>query len=156
MPLNEALSAVSQYGKRAETGAGKPRLLLADDNSAVLEHVSGFLANDFEIVAILTDGQAVLDSYQEQQPDLFVLDISMGKMSGLDVARRLRQNGSESPIVFLTVHQEADFVHAALASGGSAYVVKSHMTNDLIPAIQAALSKEQFISPCLLHLLQRS
>jgi len=62
----------------------------------------------------------------------------------------LRNGGSHLPIVFLTVHQESDFVNAALASGGSAYVVKSHLANDLIPAIHAALSGELFISPCLL------
>jgi len=130
----------------------KPRLLLADDNTAVLKHVSGFLANDFDVAAVFTDGQAVLDSYREQRPDLFVLDISMGRMSGLDVARRLRKSGSESPIVFLSVHREADFVNAALGAGGSAYVVKSHMTKDLIPAIRAALAGEMFVSPSLVEL----
>ena len=75
----------------------------------------------------------------------------MGKIGGLEVARRLRKKGCTAPIVFLTVHEEGDFVTAALASGGTAYVVKSHLTNDLIPAIQSALAGELFISPCLLN-----
>ncbi len=140
-----------QYSRSSEAVTEKPRLLLADDNTAVLNHVSDFLAKDFHIVAAVTDGESALRTYQEHQPDLLILDISMGKVGGLEVARRLRKKGSDTPIVFLTVHEEADFVSEALASGGSAYVVKSHMTNDLIPAIQAALAGELFISPCVAH-----
>ena len=140
-----------QYSRSSEAVTEKPRLLLADDNTAVLNHVSDFLAKDFHIVAAVTDGESALRTYQERQPDLLILDISMGKVGGLEVARILRKSGSQLPIVFLTVHQESDFINAALASGGSAYVLKSHLANDLVPAIHAALSGERFISPCLLH-----
>ena len=143
---------ISSALKWTETAAEKPRLLLADDNRAMLSHVSSFLAKDFHIVAAVTDGDAALHNYQERGPDLLVLDISMGKVGGLEVARRLRKKGSQTPIVFLTVHREADFVNAALSSGGTAYVVKSHMTQDLIPAIKAALAGEMFVSPCLVEL----
>ena len=138
-----------EYLPQPRSQAGKPRLLLADDNSAVLEHVCGMLAKDFDIVAAATSGDAVLRDYKEVNPDLFVLDISMGSVGGLEVARTLRANGNIAPVVFLTVHHEADFVKAALSCGGSAYVVKSHLTNDLIPAIKAALSGKMFISPVL-------
>lgn len=132
-----------------DAGKTKPRLLLADDNQAVLNHVSAFLSKDFNVLAAVTNGEAALRNYQERKPDAIVLDISMGKIGGLEVARLLRKKGCTAPIVFLTVHEEADFVNAALASGGTAYVVKSHLTNDLIPAIQSALSGKLFISPCL-------
>jgi DNA-binding NarL/FixJ family response regulator len=152
MTLSEILSSASQYRQRSETATEKPRLLLADDNLAMLSHVSDFLAKDFHIVAAVTDGDAVLHNYQERTPDLLVLDISMGRTGGLEVARRLRKKGCQIPIVFLTVHREADFVNAALASGGTGYVLKSHLTHDLIPAIKAALSGEVFVSPCLVEL----
>ena len=139
-----------QYSRASEAVAEKKRVLLADDNTAVLNHVSDFLAKDFHIVAAVTDGESALRLYQERQPDLLILDISMGKVGGLEVARLLRKSGSLLPIVFLTVHQESDFINAALASGGSAYVVKSYLASDLIPAIHAAFSGELFISPCLL------
>jgi DNA-binding NarL/FixJ family response regulator len=144
------ISSAPQY--YSEAAAAKPRLLLADDNPAMLNHVSGFLAKDFHIVATVTDGDAALRLYEESSPHLLVLDISMGKTGGLEVARTLRKKGCQTPIVFLTVHREADFVNAALAAGGTAYVVKSHMTNDLIPAIKAALGGEMFVSPCLVEL----
>ena len=152
MTSTEVLSPAPHQWKRSETAAEKPRLLLADDNPAMLSHVSGFLAKDFHIVAAVRDGDAALRDYQERHPDLLVLDISMGKTGGLEVARMLRKSGSQIPIVFLTVHREADFVNAALGAGGTAYVVKSHMTHDLIPAIKAALDGEMFVSPCLVEL----
>ena len=143
---------ISSALKWTETASPRPRLLLADDNPAMLNHVSGFLAKDFHIVAAVTDGDAALRLYEESKPDLLVLDISMGKTGGLAVARMLRQKGCQAPIVFLTVHREADFVNAALSAGGTAYVVKSHLTHELMPAIKAALSGEMFVSPSLVEL----
>jgi DNA-binding NarL/FixJ family response regulator len=70
----------------------------------------------------------------------------MGSMNGLDVARTLRERGCRFPIVFLTVHTGADSVRAALSSGGSGYVMKSHIRTDLIPAIEAAVSGKVFVS----------
>lgn len=151
MASNQRSGTAPGYCRGLEAVVEKPSLVLADDNQAMLSHVSDFLAKDFNIVAAVTDGESALQTYQERSPDALILDISMGKIGGLEVARLLRKKGSNAPIVFLTVHEEADFVSAALASGGSAYVVKSHMTKDLIPAIQAALSGKLFISPCVSH-----
>ncbi len=128
-----------------ERHAGNPRLLLADDNPAVLSHVCAMLGRNFDTVAV-HDGESVLRKYVDFHPDVIVLDISMGKMSGLDVARILRQKGCAAPIVFLTVHQGADFVSAALSTGASGYVLKAHMRSDLLPAINAAMAGQLFVS----------
>lgn len=138
------LEDVSIEGKMA-IHAEHPKLLLADDNPAVLSHVCAMLGKNFDTVAV-SDGESVLRKFPEFHPDVIVLDISMGRMSGLETARLLRQKGCATPIVFLTVHQGADFVSAALASGGSGYVLKAHMRSDLLPAINAAMSGELFVS----------
>jgi CheY-like chemotaxis protein len=131
--------------KMEKEHSGNPRLLLADDNPAVLSHVCAILGRDFDTVAV-SDGESVLRKYVDFQPDVIVLDISMGKMSGLDVARILRQKGCRAPIVFLTVHQGDDFVSTALSAGASGYVLKAHMRSDLLPAINAAMAGELFVS----------
>lgn len=141
MASHDVLTAM----KMEKQHAGNPRLLLADDNPAVLSHVCAMLGRDFDTVAV-ADGESVLRKYSDFHPDVIVLDISMGKMSGLDVARILRQKGCAVPIVFLTVHQGADFVSAALSTGASGYVLKAHMRSDLLPAITAAMSGELFVS----------
>jgi len=131
----------------------KASILLADDNSAVIHLVSSLLETDdeYEVVGALNDGAAVLREYRRLRPDVIVLDISMELVSGIDVAQRLRDCGCHSKIVFLTVHEDADFVTAAMGAGGSAYVVKSRLGMDLIPAICAALCNKFFVSPSLLY-----
>lgn len=122
------------------------RILLADDNPAILENVARMLAPDYEIVGRLPDGESVLRDYDRLRPDLVVLDISMGAIDGIEVARHLRDTGRHAKIIFLTVHDDQDFVSAAVGAGGSGYVVKSRMSTDLLPAVSAVLSGELFVS----------
>ena len=122
------------------------RVLLADDNAAILEHVRAMLCSEFEVVGAFPEGESVLREYDRLQPDVIILDISMGRLSGIEVARRLRDTGRQAKIVFLTVHEDQEFVSAALGAGGSAYVVKSRMGTDLIDAVRAALAGKLFVS----------
>ena len=127
-------------------------ILLADDNGVMLDHVCKILGKDkqFKVVAAVRDGTTVLLEYSRLKPDVMILDISMGELSGIDVARRLRDAGCRSKIIFLTVHEDFDFMNAAMGAGGSAYVVKSRMGTDLIFAINAVLSDKIFVSASLL------
>jgi CheY-like chemotaxis protein len=131
----------------------KGSIMLADDNVLILDHVRAMLERDyeFEIVAALTDADEIVREYTRLKPDVIVLDISLGEMSGIDVAAQLRDSGCTAKIVFLTVHEDADFLNAALGAGGSGYVVKSRLSADLISAINAVLSNKVFVSPSLLH-----
>ncbi len=129
----------------------RTRVLLADDNPAILEHVTHLLEPEFEIVGAVLDGETALRANEQTKPDIFVLDISMGDVSGFEVARRVLQMGHQSRIVFLTVHEEAEFVRAAMAAGGSAYVVKSRLNPDMLDALHALLADRIFISPDLQH-----
>lgn len=126
-------------------------VLLADDNSAVLNHVAHMLEKDFDVVAAVQDGPSALRQCTSLKPQIVVLDISMGASSGIDVARQLHDSGSAAKIIFLTVHEDPDFVNAALGAGASAYVVKSRLGSDLLLAIRAALAGKLFVSPTLLY-----
>jgi DNA-binding NarL/FixJ family response regulator len=125
--------------------------LLADDNSAVLNNVTRVLQAKYDIVAAVKDGASVLQEFPRLRPDVIVLDISIGDVNGIDVARQLRDSGCRSKIVFLTVHEDSDFVNAAMSTGASAYVVKSRLSTDLISAIEAVLAGKLFVSGSLLH-----
>jgi len=129
----------------------KASVLVADNNSAVLDHVAKVLSTDYDVVAAVKDGTTVLSEFPRLNPDVIVLDISMGELSGIDVARRLRDSGCNSKIIFLTVHEDADFVSAAMGVGASAYVIKSRLSVDLISAIHAVLANKLFVSPSLLY-----
>ncbi len=124
----------------------KTRVLVADDNPTILEVVGETLAGDFLVVGSCLDGKSVLRDASALNPDVIVLDISMGDLSGIEVARRLQDASCHIKVVFLTVHESAEFVRSALAAGGAAYVFKSRLHTDLVPAIKAACSGTLFVS----------
>lgn len=117
----------------------RPRVLVADDHQAILDRVSHQLADEFEIIAMVLDGQAAFDASRALKPDAVVLDISMPRMSGLEVAKRLSALPNPPRIVFLTVHEDPDFIHAAEGVGASGYVFKRNLLTHLVGALQHAL-----------------
>jgi DNA-binding NarL/FixJ family response regulator len=132
----------------------KTTIILADDNSAVLAHVSKMLEEkekEYEVIAALPDGTAVVRECLLLKPDVIILDISLGKLNGIFVARQLRDSGSTAKIIFLTVHEDSDYMNAAMGVGGSAYVVKSRLNLDLFSAIHAVLANKLFVSASLLN-----
>lgn len=143
MVTNELLTA--SYLKR-RVRPEKIRILLADDTPAMLDQICGILKDRFTIVAAFTNGEAVLNSYAALMPDVIILDISMGEMNGLEVAKLLRERGCRVPIVFLTVHRGSDFVEAAMDCGATGYVLKLQMKSDLVSAIRSAMAGDLFIS----------
>jgi DNA-binding NarL/FixJ family response regulator len=93
------------------------------------------------------DGAAVVREAPRVNPDILVLDIAMPGLSGIGAARRLRASGSTAKVVFVTMHQDREFVDGAAALGSVAFVVKSRLVSDLIPAIRSVLADEPFVSP---------
>lgn len=128
----------------------RARVLLADDNPAILDHATRLLNEEFVVVGALKDGESVLRDYEEIKPDVVVLDIAMGDLSGIEVARRLLDMGHQAKIVFLTVHEEQEYVCAAMGAGGCGYVLKSRLS-DLPSAVHAVIAGRIFISPTLLQ-----
>jgi len=129
------------------TSATPVRVLLADDHSSVLDQTKRLLGPDCEIVGTAANGFELLEAAARLEADVIVLDITMPGLDGLEAARRLKQAGCRSALVFLTVHEDADFAREAFAVGALAYVVKSRLAADLLPAIEAALAGHRFISP---------
>ena len=131
---------------KPENARNRPRILLADDHLLVLEQVTTFLQPTFEIVGVAHNGVEMVSEALRLSPDIIVADITMPKLKGIEAARRLREMGATAAIVFLTVHEDSEFVEACLAAGALGYVLKSRMKTDLIPAINAALSGQCFVS----------
>jgi CheY-like chemotaxis protein len=123
-----------------------PAVLLVDDNYGMLELLVGMLQQTYKIAAALSNGTAVVQQAAALLPDLIILDISLGDISGFEVARRLKMSGCPAKIIFLTLHEDMDFVGAAFGLGASGYVFKSRLTTDLEAAITTVLSGSQFSS----------
>jgi len=133
-------------GCRAKAAAARARLIVADDNPRVFEQLVLMLGREFDLVAHATTGREAVDAALRLEPDVLVLDISMPILSGLRAAEQLRQKGCRVPVVFLTVHEDEEYLRAAQEAGGLGYVLKSHMASDLVPAIRAALDGIAFVS----------
>jgi len=131
------------------TAVQKAQIVLADDHPALLAEAARILEEDYEVVGTASNGLELLQRVEGLAPDLVVLDISMPRLDGFGAIRRLKLAGSRIKVVFLTVWEDTDFVREAIALGADAYVVKSRMATDLIPAINEALAERRFISPTL-------
>ena len=123
----------------------RPRVLLADDDTSISKAISRTLATDFEVVATVTSGREVLDTVPDLDPDLIVLDISMPGLNGFETAEELNRSGSRSRIVFLTMHQDDNFVAKAIGCGAAGYVPKMLAWSDLAPALHHALAGRQYL-----------
>ena len=125
----------------------RTRILLGEDHKEMRERVVRLLEPEFEVVGAAEDGLALLEAAGRMRPDVCVLDISMPRMSGIEAATHLRERAPSVKVVFLTVHEDPDFVRAALATEALGYVVKSRMASDLRSAITEALAGRLFVSP---------
>lgn len=123
------------------------RILLADDNIAILDMVTEILGDEFLIVGRYTEGNSALLQVPALNPDVIILDISMPNMTGLEVSKRLVQIKCPAKIVILTVHENPEFVRAALDLGVAGYVFKSRLDSDLLPAISSVTQGRTFVSP---------
>jgi DNA-binding NarL/FixJ family response regulator len=126
---------------------GLPRIVLADDHPEMLEKVAQLLEGDFEVVAAVENGERLIEAALNLDPDLIVLDISMPVLNGIEAACRLKESASRAKVIFLTVHEDPEFVAAAVSAGAVGYVLKPRVVTDLIPAIREALQGHLFASP---------
>jgi DNA-binding NarL/FixJ family response regulator len=109
---------------------------------AALVHL---LQKDFTVLGALSTGASVLARVASLNPDVILLDVSLGDITGFQVAERLRSAACPSKIVFLSVHENPEFVRAALDIGASGYVFKSQISRDLTNAIDAVAKGGQFL-----------
>jgi DNA-binding NarL/FixJ family response regulator len=123
------------------------RVLLAEDQPAMLAQIVFVLSGTYDIVGTVGDGLSLLESAARLAPEVIVSDISMPGIDGFGAARSLKRAGCRSRLVFLTVHEDPDFAREAFSLGADAYVVKSRMASDLLNAIHEVVAGRKFVSP---------
>jgi DNA-binding NarL/FixJ family response regulator len=124
----------------------KPRLLLADDHTILVEGLKALLAPEFDAVATAGDGRAVLEAAKKCQPEIILLDISMPGLNGIEAARRLQQSNPDAKLIMLTMHGDVSFVRAAFEAGASGYVLKQSAATELVTALREVDSGRRYIS----------
>jgi DNA-binding NarL/FixJ family response regulator len=135
----------------------RARILLADDHTLVRSGVRRILDDepDFDVVAEAADGAEAMEIALRMELDLAVLDISMPKLTGLQIAHRLAEHRPGLRVLILSMHDNEEFVFEALRAGASGYVLKSAAEMDLVGACRAALRGEPFLYPNAVRALIR-
>jgi DNA-binding NarL/FixJ family response regulator len=105
------------------------------------------LTPEFEVVATAADGLSALDLIRCYKPDLAVLDLSMPGISGIEVIAELARAYQNTPVVICSIMTDSEVVEAARQAGASAYVFKTHVERELIPAMKLALDKNRLNPP---------
>jgi DNA-binding NarL/FixJ family response regulator len=119
---------------------------MADAHQDVIAKVRRILIDDFEVIKAVENGDQAVNAVLTLDPDVFVTDISMPLLDGLQAARTIRKANCRTKIIFLTIHEGGDFIAAALSAGAMGYVTKSRLSTDLIFAIHEALKGRTFVS----------
>ena len=123
-------------------------MLVVEDHEWWRRHISSAIEESAhcEVVGAVSDGIEAVQKARDLKPDLILLDIGLPSLDGIQTARRMLAHDPNSRILFVSEQQSLDIAEAALATGARGYIVKSNAGRELLPAIEAVLEGERFIS----------
>jgi DNA-binding NarL/FixJ family response regulator len=125
----------------------RPRVLLGDDHTLVLEGFEQLLQPELDVVGKAEDGRALLNAARKLKPDVILLDISMPLLNGIDAARQLRRLVPATKIIFVTMHADQVYVTEAFRAGASGYVLKRSAASELVTAVREVLAGRFYVTP---------
>lgn len=125
------------------------RVLLADDHALVRAGIHALLdgIEGVSVVAEASDGREAVALARAHRPDIALMDISMKEMNGIDAGVQIRAECPETRVLILSMHASQEFVHRALKSGVSGYLVKDAAPLELRMAIETLMRGEMYLSP---------
>jgi DNA-binding NarL/FixJ family response regulator len=125
----------------------RPRIILADDHTLMAEALRHLLQADFDVVATVSDGRALLKAAEELRPELVVVDIGMPLLNGLDAGEQLKALQPDIKVIYLTQNRDPRVAMEAFRRKASAYLLKDSAASELTTAIRDALRGARYISP---------
>ncbi len=121
------------------------RVVVAEDEALIrLDLVEMLTESGYEVVGQAGDGEAAIELTEREKPDLVVMDVKMPKLDGISAAERIAKQRI-SPVIILTAFSQRDLVERARDAGAMAYLTKPFTIEDLMPAIELAVSRFQEI-----------
>ena len=119
-----------------------PRILIADDEEGIRESLSLILEEEYDLV-FAVDGQETLTKLTSERFALVLLDIKMPKLDGLDVMKRLKEQGIVAPILVLTAYQSIELAKEAVKLGALDYLPKPFERDQILEAVHGVLSEQR-------------
>lgn len=127
----------------------RPRVILADDHTLILDALKNLLEPEFEVVGMFADGRALMEGAKALNPNVIVLDIAMPNMNGLNAGERLKQAMPLVKLVYLTMNHDPDMAGDAFRLGASAYLLKNSAAAELQNAIREVVRGGYYITPLM-------
>lgn len=127
----------------------RPRVILADDHTLILDALKNLLEPEFEVVGMFADGRALMEGAAALQPNVIVLDIAMPNMNGLNAGERLKQAMPLVKLVYLTMNHDLDMAGDAFRLGASAYLLKNSAATELQNAIREVVRGGFYVTPLM-------
>lgn len=133
----------------------KIRIFLADDHKILRESLQMLLSaeSDFEVVGQAADGMEALQKLPTIDADILLLDISMPRMSGLELVRNLQTQKYQFKVIFLTMHKTEDMLFEAFDLEANGYVLKENAFDELARAIRTVYAGGTYVSPALSQMM---
>ncbi len=128
------------------------RVLIADNHPVVRDGMRAVIGNEgegIEIIGEASNGKDVLAMAKRNPVDVYVLEISMPELNGIDTTERLLRMDPKSKVIILSIHDSRSFVEKALKSGAKGYVVKEDATEEMIHAIREVYQGRFYLSPAI-------
>jgi DNA-binding NarL/FixJ family response regulator len=125
----------------------KPRVLLADDHTLLLEAFRKLLADACEVVGTVSNGRDLVSAAASLHPDVIVVDVAMPLLNGLDAVRQIKRTQPGIRIIFLTMHEDPDLAAEAFRAGASGYVLKRSAAAELLTAIREVAAHHSYVTP---------
>lgn len=128
------------------------KVLLTDDHPIVRYGLKSAIernCKDIKVVGEASNGKEVLEIAKEKHVDIYILDISMPILNGIETAMRLRKVDPKSKVIILSIHDKRVFVERALKSGARGYILKESATEEVIRAIREVHMGRFYLSPAI-------
>lgn len=131
------------------------RILIADDHGVLRAGLRALLNTDpnFQVVGEAGDGSTALRLTLDLRPDVVLADISMPGLSGIELARQLREPLPSTRVLILTVHEDKSLLREAIQAGAAGYILKRAVESELIDAIRAVARGELYVHPAMTRAL---
>jgi DNA-binding NarL/FixJ family response regulator len=127
----------------------RPKIVIADDHTLVAEACKKLLETEYDVVATVGDGRALVRVASTLRPQLIVVDVAMPLLNGLDAGQQLKQLQPSVKLVYLTMNQDADLAAEAFRRGASAYLLKTCAASELTVAVREVLKGRSYLSPSI-------
>ena len=125
------------------------RILVADDHEVARKGIRSLLESrpGWEVCAEAKDGREAVEYAGTMKPDIFLLDVGMPNLNGLDAARQILAMNPDARILIVTIHDSEQVVREILAAGARGFLLKSDAGRDLIAAVEALQHRRTFFTP---------